>query len=247
MVLLVQHLEDAIKSQLGGSVNPHLDALRIINGAGRWLTSHHGWRFLQSATATLGTTADQDHIPLGADVAEVFSIVPSDRVTSNFGYLDGAGDSLNILRQSVVTSTETYWQGNLEWRTDVTGKGGQRWPCLALTPTPTTTTADVFRIRYRAKWGELTAGDSAIDWPDYMDDLLMRAVMLRASGFEESMEDPVLFERHMAALEQSSEMRAARKADGRTWRRNGPMRGGAVYGVSPARSNFLATRVADPA
>ena len=177
-----QHLEHALA---GAS---ELEALSILNQAGRYLVSMRNWRWLRGGAATLGTVSGQSYVELPEDCKAVKAIEQTNSLSGAFEFI-GLQDFLNYKTSSITTSPISYW-GTIVWGRDTYANAGTEKPGapakrIELFPTPTSTAASAFTIYYDRGWVELTEDNQAVTIPAFLEALYLALCRAFALGYEE--------------------------------------------------------------
>ena len=182
MTVTLANCSSFIENNLDGGVEV-VDAARIINTAGQILVSMKAWRWLERGPTLLGVTADQPFVTLPSDFRSVVTLQSNEVLNIRVVAWE---EWVQIARGADVEPAlyaATIGQA-------VPDGGGPVTPQIAIYPTPTTTTANVFNLVYHAGWdeasaAEVTAGTKKLHIPVWIEALWFEVLQAVARGFEE--------------------------------------------------------------
>ena len=183
MTLTNKQLKGYVQLAVGGdpSTTPSITVgeriSQIINHAGEHLYTR-AWRFRERTAQDLGTTASQSYITLPSDVGEIITVEPVNSWSASLSFVDPATfervSNEGVAPELSYLVTLVYKDNN---------------PTLDIYPTPASTDADAFQVRYRARWVELTTESielgTEVGIATYVEALLIEYVRAIAEGGED--------------------------------------------------------------
>ncbi|MDE0913885.1 MAG: hypothetical protein OSB57_01755 [Planctomycetota bacterium] len=203
----------------------HLPALMIVNLAGEELCSSRTWRWLEGASAALDFTAGQNYAELPPDFRDVVSLNPTQGRISGFEWTSSKG--MVELRTAEFVNGAFYYWGYVTHRRLATG-GGAPTPVLEVYPTPTTSTAgaNILTLNYRAGWAKVSADETLLTLPSWVEALFLDYVVAFARGYME--EDTASLSQRVQAVQQGQLYANAVRRDGEFQPEMGVLNNGAA-------------------
>jgi len=188
MTLTVQSLYDEVRMATGAEdTSAWTSHQNIINQGIEYFNVMHDWQSMIRPEVVLGTTASQDYITLPTDFRDLIGIDHKDGVHNYVRQV--SPDRLTTIRAYDDTSDAFAWGWYISVVHRIPTSGGGTTPTLELYPTPASTEADVFRLRYRALLepvGKDTNADTQyVDVPARLEPLIRRLVRIHARAIEE--------------------------------------------------------------
>lgn len=247
MSLTLLQLKAIAKHAIGGEpavviTSVDLTKQHIVNQAGVLLVSLHEWNWLRRPATLLSFTNGQDYVALPVDLAEVIEVTYND----NGGSITLTSPAaVDLARANDVGTGNQYLAAvNFPTQANVTSAPGV--PRLELHPTPTASTADIIRLRYRADWVELDTDTDVANVPRWIEPLLEDCVRAVARGRENGQ----LSAEIASQITSSPFFAAAVKRDGQAQVEYGPPIGGAAAlmkeNVLNDRASVFTSSVAAP-
>mgnify|MGYP001559722213 CR=1 FL=1 len=180
MALTVLQCEQWIRLTLGGSPDPVLSTLQLVNMTGKHFVSMTSWRYLEGVEATLDTVLSQTWLALPANFKSPIALYGA---TSNAAIEWTTREALNEMRaQSTPAGTGGYTYAVVE----TVAATGSTPPTtrLAIFPPSSTTASAVYRMVYRAGWANLTADATYVPIPVWGENLFETLLMAFARGLQ---------------------------------------------------------------
>lgn len=206
MALTVTTCKPWIRLSLGGALPGDFPLLVACNMAGRFLCQMTAWRFLENAETLLSTVISTNYIVLPANFGQVISL----RGTTDNADVEWVGrEQMNDLRAGTSSGTDGFVYAVIE----TAAQSGITPPTkrLAIHPTPTASTSNLYRLVYRAEWAELTADEDEIPLPYFVETLYLRILQEHAEGFVRKEQGSL--EQRLAAIAAGPVFRAAMARD----------------------------------
>lgn len=172
-------LVDTVEQALLGAADPRTGAVGAINEAGHYLCAAAEWTFLRRPEQVLGTTAGQAWIALPSDLSEIIALNTYEATITGVHLV--SNDQIQRMRASQLQSSLEFYAA-LEYPTQTASTALPIGPRLAVWPTPGNTTANVFRMLYRAGWVELSDMSAYPNIPADMETLLIETARAIAQG-----------------------------------------------------------------
>lgn len=161
----------AIELAYGGSLDPRVSPLAILNDAGRFLVDDlHEWTFRRRPPASISFTADQAYAALPTGFSRLIRVVGDVDSVYRVRWVD-----LGVLqwyREQQLEIDSRYFVA-VEWPTQTSQTSAPPAARLAIEPTPSANASDVFSVVYEAGWIELTAYNHVPNLPADMEGLLL--------------------------------------------------------------------------
>lgn len=220
MALTVTQCADWLRLTLGGTPTGVAGVLEIANLAGHHLFSMTRWRFLEGADVFLSTVASQDYLSLPLNFSSPISLCG---VTINADIEWREKSVIAQMRQDYLVSTDNG--GQYFVAVEHAAATGSTPPTarLAIFPTPQATTANLFRLTYRAGWANLTSDSDYIPIPIWCEGLFLRVLAAFARGLYR--EEQGSTDARLAEIQAGPIYAAALKEDGSKQIDHGPMLG----------------------
>ena len=254
MTLTLANLRAYIKDILSGgrmSLNlPGADAdaveRNVINQAGKFFYSMHGWQFRERPPASLSFIADEEYIDLPPDFGEMIAYQTSDGLNQGIQFTTSKVVA-ERRSTSVVVSQNYYWAAIVQPR-QLNKKEAPPPPRIELWPTPSATSADALKVWYRSSWPELDDDDDVADVPWYAEFIFVQIVRAFAEGFGEEYVAGNDVHDRLERLFESRAMRSAMESDGSLAPEYGALAGGAIQLRAPAFTwrSAASAAIADP-
>ncbi len=211
---------------MGGQPSGLTSVLDLINMAGRYLVGMTRWRYLEGVDYTLGTTASQSYITLPTNFASAVSLVG---MTENIVAEWVDRDAIAQMRASGSSTPAlgVYYVAISYAVPAVTDPPSSSAPVarLELYPTPSATSASVFRLVYRAGWADLTGDDQYVPVPPNNIETLFLQILAAFGRGSHREETGTIDERLAAQIVAGPIYRAALKEDKTKQVDHGYMRG----------------------
>lgn len=169
-----------IETRLGYMPEDPQAAMGILNMAGEALVAPpggHAWKWL-NREALLDLTNGQDYISLPDDFQALL----------NHDFAEDFVSSVDMTSMPNLLEIERMPQSGLTYHVALSYEvvSGEPVPRLRVTPTPTATEADVFKLYYRAGWTELATPSDDVVIPHWVVDLYHELVDAYALGTQEA-------------------------------------------------------------
>lgn len=164
MALYFSEIDDLITHTLGEPCPPPLTSYSIANTAGRILFSAKpgGWAFAIPPAVSLTLLAGTDVVALPSDFESLVAIKFRQDLA---GFCEFVSiDALEDLRSSTATGNNFVYVAL--GRTSLSATAAPI-PQLEIWPTPTITSANAIKLRYKQAWPELDADGNIIPIPTY--------------------------------------------------------------------------------
>lgn len=230
-MLTFETCQKIIKRTLGADLPADLDVVRLVNNAGRFLTTLHRWEFL-TRYGTVTRVDDQQYATMPTDFERlravpewgdlVLELVDPQRL------LDVRNDG-----GAVAPPDNRYLCAVFPtWPT----AGGEVTYQLHFWPTPEVESGDEadIGIYYQAKWRAVTDDDETnnhvVTMPDHLEGLFEELLRIYARGIEE--EDVAGLDERLTRFAAGIMVRKAIEVDGSVQPSMGPIRNGAVQAGS---------------
>ena len=173
---LVGYAEQAV----GGRFDARIDAVDLVNDAGRTLVAMHPWKFLQRPPVNLTTTAGQNYIELPADFSEIVALEVSDNYALSIR-------AVTMGRMVLYEGTAGAAGMDLYVSPEFPNQPSTSEPApqarLHLYDSPAASSEVVAILAYRAGWTPLTTGKAVPNVPEDVGPLLTQVVQHFARGF----------------------------------------------------------------
>ena len=196
MTLTLGQLRSHVQLAVGGdpSTAPGMSVpertAQLINNAGEHLMSR-SWRWRERTSTVVASTASQDYLSLPADCGEILTIEPKNSWSASLQFVDPATFE-RISTEGI--EPELSYIVTLVFH----DSSGVATPRLDIYPTPSSTDATAFNIRYRAQWvalnnasnvdgtdDDVLLGASHALIPQYMESLLFEYIRAFSEGGED--------------------------------------------------------------
>ena len=196
MTLTLGQLRSHVQLAVGGdpSTAPGMTVpertAQLINNAGEHLMSR-SWRWRERTSTVVASTASQDYLSLPSDCGEILTIEPKNSWSASLQFVDPATFE-KISTEGI--EPELSYVVTLVFH----DSSGVATPRLDIYPTPSSTDATAFNIRYRAQWVALNnasnvngtddavlLGTSHALIPQYMESLLFEYIRAFSEGGED--------------------------------------------------------------
>lgn len=235
-----KHIEHALA---GAS---ELEALSILNQAGRHLIGMRNWRWLRGASALLGTTSGEEFVDLPADCKRVDAIEQTNSLVGAFSFVP-LQEFLNYKTSTITVTPISYW-GTIVWARDTYTTAGTEAPGapsmrIELYPTPTSTITNAFTLYYSRGWTELTEDGQQVTIPPFLESLYIALCRAFALGYEE--ESAAGVDLRISALAQGAMYQSAWKEDLAAQPTMGKLRGG-IAGKNAALYRWSGATITGP-
>jgi len=217
--LTLRKLVDFCELSLGGSPDPRIDPVEIVNEAGRHLYGLHSWRWRLRPPVDLDFVANQPYVALPGDFGfgELESLVMR----------DGSGitlTTLEMIEHLRSTSAGCGYHAAVAYPTQASPSQTPTSARLEIAPIPTANLAAAMRAVYRSGWVPLSLPGDVANVPTSFDNLLRRLVaafaIATSTGDYSKVEE----------ASQSTQVRDLKRMDGAAQANLGPMRGGILSG-----------------
>lgn len=245
MVLLAGKAVQVVESVLGGGVDPAIGTLLAVNDAGQWLTSSRPWNYLRGGMEALDLVEGQDWVALPENFGAILSVEQTASYTNTFEFV--TLDALLEHRAAGVAPSGATLMAALTYdHADIVGtssspsatvtpttdaeKRAAKSPIarLELYPTPDADSEGALICFYRRGWVNVYEDTDTIFVPPWLDNVLIRASILFAKGYEE--EDFIQLEDALTKFALGRQMASAIRMDNGQQRVLGRVRGGAARG-----------------
>ena len=196
MTLTLGQLRSHVQLAVGGdpSTAPGMTVAertaQIINNAGEHLMARN-WRWRERTSTVVASTASQDYLELPTDCGEILTIEPKNSWSASLQFVDPA--TFEKISTEGIEPELSYIVTLVFY-----DSGGVATPRLDIYPTPSSTDATAFNIRYRAQWVALDSGDNVDGTdddvplgtskaliPQYMEALLLEYIRAFSEGGED--------------------------------------------------------------
>ncbi len=158
------------------------DLIQLVNYSGEHLVNMHRWRWLDRPPIGMTSTAGRTFILLPDDFMHLLSL---DMGTNQSGsvHLVTYEELIRARRNQVSVSAYTYLVA-LAHQAGAAG-GSAPLPQLELYPTPTTSTASLFTMVYRAGWVRVSDDGNYVSIPRWLEPLYLEVLKAFVQGYEE--------------------------------------------------------------
>lgn len=170
MAFRVNDCLDAIQHELGGRLSKNLSPVSLINEAGEYVSSMHGWQWQRRPATTLDFVGGQGYVELPTDFGRILSLQYTDSLTNIAK--PTTLDDLQIKRTSWNSGiTDLYYA--LSYYLPSTGIPRQR---LEIWPTPDVDSAGVLTLVYSVGWVDVSKDVDPIPVPAWLRPLFLQVV-----------------------------------------------------------------------
>lgn len=219
-MLTLNELIDRAEYWIGSGFDPRLDEKLVINEAGRFLFSMHGWQWAVQPSVSIDLVSGQNYADLPSDFRHLISASSSSSWTTPV-YQTTPG-TIDLLRNGNNTSALFAWWVAVERPTQQDETSPRPSPRLAVYPTPSSDTTGGLILNARSGWTELSYGQQVANVPVEMDSLLVELVTIHAKHYAAREPMSVLME----PLLRSDMLRSLKVDDGRQQNATGESTGG---------------------
>lgn len=188
MALTLQELRGHIGHTIDGGMSASLPggsttgaATRVVNEAGRYLTTVRRWRFMQRPPATLNFVADQEYVDLPNDFAHLLNIVANGLTVY---YEHSTYEQILKMRAQDVTPQGIVYWGAIVQPPNADSQTALPPPRIELHPAPPSNQQGALTVVYRAKWRDLSDNDDVANIPEYAEMLLIQYIRAFAQAYE---------------------------------------------------------------
>lgn len=168
-----------------------------------------------AAASDVSYTVQPHSIDLPDDLRDIISIIRTDS-TSRHITLTSLTEVLRAREEA--GPNDNFWYGAVSY------VGSPPSPVLEIGPGAGSNITGAFRMFYRRRWLRLSSDSTAVDVPEFCENLLIELVRAFARGYVR--EDQASISRRLAEIEAGPIFRAARMSDGNIQPFGGKLRGG---------------------
>jgi hypothetical protein len=127
-------------------------------------------------------------------------------------------------KKEVLEVRERSEPNNVHWYAAISYVGSPPTPILEIAPGAGANETGAFRLFYRSRWAHMTADDTQIDVPTFVEALFVQIVRAFARGYER--EDAGSLDARLTEIERGPVFRSAKRSDGNIQPNFGKLRGG---------------------
>jgi len=171
-----------------------VDALSVLNLAGRHLVNMRNWNWLRGQKAVLGTVAGQEYISLPDDCKRIDAIEQTSSLVGTVAFVP-LQEFLNYKTSTIVASPISFWV-TVVWARDEYEVAGTERPGaptmrLEVYPVPTSTNTDAFTMYYSREWVEVVEDNQALTMPPSCEALFLEVARAFAISYHHNNEGGV--------------------------------------------------------